>query len=146
MYAVFIRVREPDGVLRDWHFDGFKNHVESGISVNMVLRTGGQFAAVNFYSGDIIFRASPVPIALFSETSPAPGKWELGLWQVSATDHRLVWGLLYNGETTMMCYEYNSTSGVDVLARKGDNWVFHVGSDLKVKISDLEKAFQMLGI
>lgn len=94
-----------------------------------------------------------VPIQIYiGENAVNPQiDWKLGIWTYG-TEAREVWGLIYYGGTTQMCYGMDYAEPYSALAdvksrfsRDVPIWLFDVGRNLGAKIEDLEAAFKEMG-
>jgi hypothetical protein len=90
-------------------------------------------------------RTTPIRVHIGERLIDHPEHWELG---VGRRGDREVWGLVYGGAMTHMCYDPTYAPPAEAVAkvREFGWWYFDAGRELRVRVEDLEEAFKILKV
>lgn len=98
-----------------------------------------------------LLKAIPIQVYSKGETIVNTRSWSLGHWKYSE-NRPAVWGLLYMGYPTQMCYGIDYAVPKECIAKLDSydppesDWYFDAGAKLTVKKEDLKLGFEELGI
>lgn len=90
-------------------------------------------------------RTTPIRVHIGERLIDHPEHWELG---VSRREAREVWGLVYGGAMTHMCYDFVHAPPAEAIVKVREfGWFyFDAGRELRVRVEDLEEAFKILKV
>lgn len=99
--------------------------------------------------------STPIQIYIKDRPKTMRDTWQLGIWDY--TEKTKVWGLVFDGKCTHMCYSLIDSPPLPAITERRKKfeldpdpiwlcWYFDVGRGLNVTLDDLERCLAELGI